>query len=124
VSTRSDEFRVRWAAHNVRIHTTGVRLIPHPLVGDLELPFESLPLPAEPGQSLLVYTAEPESSSQDALNLLASWTSTTDDNKGPPTTEDSTQAESFQPPTEPTTIHSHNPTSADRDPTISTPSTP
>ena len=48
LSTRSDEFRVRWAAHNVRIHTTGVKLIHHPLVGDLELPFESFPLPPSP----------------------------------------------------------------------------
>ena len=41
LSTRSDEFRVRWAAHNVRIHATGVKLIHHPVVGDLELAFES-----------------------------------------------------------------------------------
>lgn len=74
LSTRSEEFRVRWAAHNVRIHTTGVKLIHHPLVGDLELPFESLPLAADPGQNLLVYTAERDSPSHDALNLLASWT--------------------------------------------------
>ena len=25
-STCSDEFRLRWAAHNVRIHSTGVKL--------------------------------------------------------------------------------------------------
>src|SRR5688500_15429133 len=58
LSTRSDDFRRRWAAHNVRIHTTGVKLIHHPVVGHLELPFESLPLPADPTQSLLIYTAE------------------------------------------------------------------
>jgi hypothetical protein len=66
LSTRSDEFRVRWAAHNVRIHTTGVKLIHHLVVGDLELPFESFPLAADPGQSLLTYVAEPGSPSQDA----------------------------------------------------------
>jgi transcriptional regulator with XRE-family HTH domain len=38
LSTRSDQFRVRWAAHNVRIHTSGVKLIHHPIVGDLDLP--------------------------------------------------------------------------------------
>lgn len=38
--------------------------------------FESLDLPGDPGQSLLVYTAEPHSPSQQALNLLASWIST------------------------------------------------
>ena len=77
LSTRSDEFRVRWAAHHVRIHTTGVKLIHHPVVGDLELPFESFPLAADPSQSLLTYTAEPGSPSQDALSLLASWAAST-----------------------------------------------
>jgi len=74
LSTRSDQFRVRWAAHNVRIHTTGVKLIRHPVVGDLDLPFESFPIPGEPSQSLLTYTTEPGSPSHDALSLLASWT--------------------------------------------------
>ncbi len=73
LSTRSGEFRIRWAAHNVRIHTTGVKLIHHPVVGDLELPFESFPIPADPSQSLLTYTTEPGSPSHDALSLLASW---------------------------------------------------
>jgi transcriptional regulator with XRE-family HTH domain len=73
LSTRSDEFRVRWAAHNVQIHTTGVKLLHHPVVGDLDLPFESFPLPGDASQGMLTYTAEPDSPSQDALNLLASW---------------------------------------------------
>jgi len=77
LSTRSDEFRVRWAAHHVRIHTTGVKLIHHPVVGDLELAFESFPLAADPSQSLLTYTAEPGSPSQDALSMLASWAAST-----------------------------------------------
>ena len=33
--------------------TTGVKLIHHPVVGDLDLPFESFPLAADPKQSLL-----------------------------------------------------------------------
>jgi len=77
LSTRSDEFRGRWAAHNVRIHATGVKLIHHPVVGDLELAFESFPLAADPTQCLLTYTAEPGSPSQDALSLLASWAAST-----------------------------------------------
>jgi transcriptional regulator with XRE-family HTH domain len=77
LSTRSDQFRVRWAAHHVRIHTTGVKLIHHPVVGDLDLPFESFPLAADPSQSLLTYTAEPGSPTQDALSLLASWAAST-----------------------------------------------
>ncbi|HSX96717.1 MAG TPA: hypothetical protein VLG91_04900 [Streptomyces sp.] len=31
LSTRSEEFRHRWAAHNVRMHTTGVKLLHHPV---------------------------------------------------------------------------------------------
>ena len=77
LSTRSDEFRARWAAHHVRIHATGVKLIHHPVVGDLELAFESFPLAADPRQSLLTYTAEPGSPSHDALSLLASWAAST-----------------------------------------------
>ena len=61
LSTRSEEFRRRWAAHNVRIHTTGVKLLHHPVVGDLDLPFETFPLGADPSQFLLTYTAEPAS---------------------------------------------------------------
>ena len=76
LSTRSDEFRVRWAAHNVRIHTTGVKLLHHPIVGDLDLPFETFPLPDATSQGILAYTAEPDSPSQDALNMLASWAAT------------------------------------------------
>jgi hypothetical protein len=34
LSTRSDEFRVRWAAHNVRFQSTGTKHIHHPVVGD------------------------------------------------------------------------------------------
>jgi transcriptional regulator with XRE-family HTH domain len=76
LSTRSEEFRVRWAAHNVKLHRTGVKRFHHPLVGELTLNFESLELPADPGQAMLVYTAEPSSPSAEAMRLLASWTST------------------------------------------------
>ena len=74
LSTRSNEFRVRWADHKVRLHVTGRKAIHHPTVGDLDLPFEFLPLPSDPGQSLLTYTSEPGSPTQEALDLLASWT--------------------------------------------------
>ena len=76
LSTRSEEFRVRWAAHDVKFHHTGVKHIHHPLVGDLTLAFESLQVSADAGQTLLVYSAEPGTASREALNLLASWTTT------------------------------------------------
>ena len=76
LSTRTNEFRGRWAAHDVQIHTTGAKLIHHPVVGDLDLWYESFPLALDLSQSLLTYTAEPGSPTQEALNLLASWAAT------------------------------------------------
>jgi transcriptional regulator with XRE-family HTH domain len=73
LSTRSDEFRRRWAAHDVRIHATGVKLIHHPVVGDLDLPYESLPVAPGSSTSLVGYAPEPDSAAADALALLASW---------------------------------------------------
>jgi transcriptional regulator with XRE-family HTH domain len=76
LSTRSEEFRVRWAKHNVRLHRTGTKRFHHPVVGDLEVGYETLPLPADPGLALTVYSPEPATPSADALSLLASWTAT------------------------------------------------
>jgi len=76
LSTRSDEFRVRWAAHNVKFHRTGAKTLHHPVVGDLTLDYEALDLPGDEGQRILVYSAEPGSRSQEALDLLASWAAT------------------------------------------------
>jgi transcriptional regulator with XRE-family HTH domain len=76
LSTRSDEFRTRWAAHNVRFHQTGTKRLHHPVVGDLTLSYETMDLSADAGLNLTVYTAEAESASQQALDLLASWTAT------------------------------------------------
>jgi transcriptional regulator with XRE-family HTH domain len=77
LSTRSEDFRTRWAAHNVLFHRTGRKLLHHPVVGDLDLTYEALELTSTPGLTLLVYTAEPDSATQDSLNLLASWAATT-----------------------------------------------
>lgn len=82
LSTRSEDFRVRWAAHDVRIHNAGVKKIHHELVGDLDLPFESLPIDAESNLSLVAYLPEPGSSTYQAIGLLASWTSTTSNTSG------------------------------------------
>jgi transcriptional regulator with XRE-family HTH domain len=76
LSTRSEEFRTRWAAHNVRQHHTGHKTIHHPVVGDLHLAFEAMALPADKGLTLVVYSAEPGSPDQDALKMLASWAAT------------------------------------------------
>src|SRR4029453_11198557 len=76
LSTRSEDFRVRWAAHDVRFHDTGVKKFHHQVVGDLTLTYESMELAADPGLTLFAYTAEAGSKSEEALNLLASWAAT------------------------------------------------
>src|SRR2546425_4066154 len=76
LSTRSDEFRIRWATHNVRQHFTGVKHFHHPIVGELHLLFEAMELSADIGLSLYVYSPEPGTPSDDAVRLLASWAAT------------------------------------------------
>lgn len=70
----------------------------HPVVGDLDLSFESFASAADPGQSLLTYTSEPGSPSQDALNLLAGWAATTDDCEQAATSNDPEPAEPVEAP--------------------------
>lgn len=74
--TRSDAFRTLWAAHNVRLHRTGIKHFRHPVVGDLELSFEALELPADPGLTMTIYTAAAGSATEDAFSLLGSWSAT------------------------------------------------
>jgi transcriptional regulator with XRE-family HTH domain len=76
LATRSEEFRTRWAAHNVRLHRTGLKHFHHPIVGTLDLAFDAMDLPADPGLTLTAYSAEPGTPSEDALKLLASWAAT------------------------------------------------
>ncbi|MFF5534515.1 helix-turn-helix transcriptional regulator [Streptomyces cinerochromogenes] len=74
LTMKSDEFASRWARHPVRTCTSGLKRLRHPLVGALELSFESLLIPGTSGQRLIAYTAEPGSPSEAALRLLGSAT--------------------------------------------------
>jgi transcriptional regulator with XRE-family HTH domain len=78
LSTVSEQFRTRWAAHNVRIHHNGVKQFHHPVVGGLGLAYNTLDLPTGDSADLrlTIYTAEPGTPSEDALKLLASWAAT------------------------------------------------
>ena len=78
LSTRSPQFRVRWAAHNVKQHYSGKKHFHHPLVGDLYLTYQALDLFAEEGLSLLVYAPQPDTGTDEALRLLSSWAATTE----------------------------------------------
>jgi transcriptional regulator with XRE-family HTH domain len=76
LSTRSDAFRVMWGAHDVHVFHEGTKRLRHPVVGELELDFESMNLPDGSGLVVALYNAAPGSAAADALNLLASWSAT------------------------------------------------
>jgi transcriptional regulator with XRE-family HTH domain len=78
LSTRSEKFRTLWAAHDVRLHHTGVKYFRHPAVGELALPFEAMPIPTEPGLTLTALSAERGTPAHDSVQLLATWAATLD----------------------------------------------
>jgi hypothetical protein len=71
LAEHSDEFRRRWATHDVRAYRTGAQRFHHPVGRDLDLTYEVLELPADIGQTLVAYTAEAGSTSHHALLQLA-----------------------------------------------------
>lgn len=73
LSIRSAEFRALWARHDIREKTFGRKRINHPLVGELDLAYESFPLTGEHDMMLVTYIAEPGSPSAEKLAVLASW---------------------------------------------------
>jgi PAS domain-containing protein len=79
LSTRSDLFRQRWASHDVQFHRSGQKRLRHPVVGQLDLDFESMELASQPGLLLNVYTAPAGTPTADALKLLASWAASQED---------------------------------------------
>ncbi|WP_327072772.1 helix-turn-helix transcriptional regulator [Kitasatospora purpeofusca] len=73
LSVRSQEFRQWWAEHPVRDKTSGRKVFRHPLVGRMELVYDTLRSADDPDQALVTYTADPGSPSEDALRMLISW---------------------------------------------------
>ncbi|SNT65454.1 hypothetical protein SAMN05421812_1237 [Asanoa hainanensis] len=73
LSTRSDQFRTWWATHNVKLHYTARKTLHHAIAGDLDLTGEALHLPADPGLTIITYTFEPASPTEQAVAFLASW---------------------------------------------------
>ncbi len=73
LSVKSPEFRTWWASHDVLRRTHGAKRYHHPVVGEMTIAYEALPLPDAPEQTLYLLTPEPGSPSAAALDLLASW---------------------------------------------------
>lgn len=57
----------------MKYHRAGRKRLHHLVVGDLDLSFEALELPATRGLRINVCTADPGTPSEDALKVLASW---------------------------------------------------
>ena len=76
LSTASAEFSGNWASHDIRIRHEGTKRLHHPEVGEIELTYQSVDLPTggRSRRDLSFYTAEPGSSDEERLKLLASWT--------------------------------------------------
>jgi transcriptional regulator with XRE-family HTH domain len=77
LSMRSEDFRRWWAEHPVQDKTSGLKGFHHPVVGDLELSYETLRAADDPDQALITYAAEPGTTSHDALRMLLSWSAAT-----------------------------------------------
>ena len=78
LTIRSPQFSALWATHDVRWHTTGTKRFHHRVVGDLSLAYEGLALPGDPGQTLITFSAEPGSASEQAMAFLASWSTSSE----------------------------------------------
>ncbi|MEU9497442.1 helix-turn-helix transcriptional regulator [Streptomyces sp. NPDC048196] len=73
LSAASPEFREAWAEHQLKDKTHGRYTYLHPVVGKLDLGFETLRLPDDPDQALIAHTVDEGSPSETALHLLSAW---------------------------------------------------
>lgn len=76
LSMKDEDFGHWWSTHRVRAQRTGRKDFLHPTAGELCLDFQVLDVRGATDQTLLIYTAEPNSRSEEALTFLSSWTET------------------------------------------------
>lgn len=69
----SPEFERHWSNYQLFEHVHGVKHIRNEIVGDLTLNYETMPLVADHGQTLMLYSAEFGSPTAEKLQLLSSW---------------------------------------------------
>jgi transcriptional regulator with XRE-family HTH domain len=74
LSLSSPRFRTLWASHHVHQKTHGPKRFHHPNLGDIDLRYETFQLPDAADHLLVIYTAAPGSTSEEALNFLGSLT--------------------------------------------------
>jgi transcriptional regulator with XRE-family HTH domain len=78
LSTLSSEFRTMWASHDVRSLHEGVKRLQHPVVGFIELTYQSAELSnrTRAAHNLNIYTAEPGTVHEENIKVLTSWAAT------------------------------------------------
>ena len=64
--------------------THGIKRFFHEAVGEMRLNHETLALPGDRGQTVVVYTVDTGSASEENLSLLGSWTAPATERNGPP----------------------------------------
>jgi hypothetical protein len=70
LSEASPEFARSWADRNLFQHTYGPKRFHHEAIGTITVNYETMHLPADPGLSLILYTADPGSPSEAKLREL------------------------------------------------------
>jgi MmyB-like transcription regulator ligand binding domain len=70
LTSHSEEFRARWADHDVVRHRAGDVRLNHPIIGELELPYERLEVPRDPGLNLFIHPVEPRSTAAQRIATL------------------------------------------------------
>lgn len=73
LSVRSEQFRTRWAAGNVRHHGSGCKSFNHATVGEMCLAYEGMTMESNPGLTVTIYTPQPGSRSAQRMQILGSW---------------------------------------------------
>ncbi|MFI6325222.1 helix-turn-helix transcriptional regulator [Nonomuraea sp. NPDC050556] len=63
-------FTALWSEHQVKAKTYGVKRLRHPVLGDLDVGYETMELPGDQDQLVVVYTAPPGSETAAKLHRL------------------------------------------------------
>jgi transcriptional regulator with XRE-family HTH domain len=71
LSVKSQDFRQMWARHDVHAHTSGSKRYNNPFIGLITLDYETFTVNTDPGQTMFVFRAEPDSGDEHSLLLLA-----------------------------------------------------
>jgi len=72
----SPAFAEMWNRNDARRKTLQGKTFRHPVVGVMSLTMQTFDVRSSPGQELVVYHAEPNSPSAEALSVLCSWAAT------------------------------------------------